>query len=364
MARTPTLLALALIAGTTAAQNYEELPKGFTKTVDNAYDYFLLPRLSYLPVHIQYAYDVNDVSVPAAPMRAVTWRRNNYYSNSVPAGSITVTVTMSHGPNAPSAMSTTFASNLSTMTTMVYTGTANFPAAPKATGPAPWTHAIPFARPFVFSKASGKSLVIDLVIAASTGYTSTHTMDAAGPARGTRTSNPRAQSTCKFSNSKYNNSLSYLTGGLTNKGGPWYVRYGSILPNAPGIATLSIFGNDNKGPWPLRIDLTPLGAPGCFWDVGLEMGLWVPITATASGTASWPSIQIPPGLGGLAFYDHALFLDKAANNFGFVATWSSKWSIASSLAPKANTLYMTADTNKSPTGRFRTGYGTHVRLTR
>jgi hypothetical protein len=356
-----------ILAGAVPAQTYDELPAGgWTQKVDEIYDSYLTTRTSYLPLHIQYAYDTSDIPVAGAVLTEAAWHRNNYYSNAMPAGSLTTTVTLSLSPNSPAAMSTTFASNLVNLTAQVFQGTVNFPTAPFQSGvPAPWTHVLKFTNPFIYAKGTNLSLVIDMVTTASTGYTtSTYLIDASGPDAGARTSNPSSSSTCKFSNGNYNNSLSYTTGGLNNNGGTWYVSYGSILPNAPGLVTLSAFGVDNPGSWPIPLDLTGIGAPGCKWNVGFESGIWIPVTASATGSARLPNLTIPPGLGGFAFYDHGFFVDPAANQAGIVVTWSSKWYIGTGKAPSASTLYRTADTSSSPTGTLRAGTGTHVRIAR
>jgi len=358
-------LVFPLLAAVVSAQSYEELPKGYTNTVDTIYDSFLLSTTSRLPVHLQNAYDVNDISVGGGQFTELAYHRNNYWGNTVPAGSVTCTVTMSHAAAAPDGMSSTFANNLNTLTKQVFSGTVNFPAAAKGTGPAPWTHVIKLTSPFTFAKGAGKSLVVDFVITATTGYTGTHPLDASGPDVGTRSTNGTITSQCKFSNGNYNNSLSYTTGGLTNNGGGWYVQYSNLLPSAPGVATLSGFGIDNKGIWPLPIDLGPIGAPNCLWQIGLESPFWVPLTADANGRAKWPTVTIPAGLGGLSFYDNAVFLDQQANAAGLVTTWSGKWYIGTGVGPLANTLYRTTDTTPpQATGFFRTGYGTHLRITR
>jgi hypothetical protein len=360
-------LGLALVGGAASAQTYDELPAGgYTQLVEQYYDYMLVPSTNYIPLHLQYAYDVNDIPVAAANITELTWRRNNYWGNSLPAGSITWTVTVGHGPNDPPNMSSTYANNLGPLSKVVFQGTVNFPAANNSgPTPAPWTHVLKLTTPFQFIKPSGKSLIVDIVTTAVTGYiNSTYTIAAAAPDAGLRFENGGAQSTCKFSNGKYNSSLGYNLSGLNNNGGTWYVQYGSLLPNAPGLATLSGYGMDNKGPWPLPIDLTFLGAPGCQWRVGMELGFWVPVVADANGNARWPNITIPPGFGGVNLYDHAFFLDAQANAAGIVVTWTSKWHIGTLKGPSANMLYTLQDSNSSPTGNFRPGYGTHLRITR
>jgi len=356
-----------LVCGSLSAQTYDDLPAGFTTTADKNYDYFLLPRTSYHPVHIQYAYDLKEIFNTGSPIiQSLSWRRNNYYGNAVPAGSVTMTVNLGYSTALPAAMSSTFANNIAVGKVQIFKGTMNYPAAVKATGPAPWTHVLKIIKPIIFvvQKGTNKSMTVDMVITATTGYTtSTYTMDAAAPDTGGRLSNGSAPSQCKFSNAKYASSLGYSTSNMKSPGS-WYVRYGSILPNAPGIMTISGFGLDNKGTWPLPISLTPLGAPNCNWHVGLEAGIWIPVTANASGSATVPTLPIPSGFSGKHFYDHSLWLDQKANKAGLVVGWSSKWYIGTGKAPSANTLYKTADTASSPTGSFRRSYGTHLRLTR
>ena len=358
--------ALTICGSLSAQAVYDELPAGYANTADKIYDYYLLPRTSYHPLHVQYCYDSSEIGVPAAKITELSWRRNNYYSNSVPAGSVTMTVLIGMSANTPANMSSTFANNITAQQKQVFQGTVNYPAATKGTGPAPYTHVLKLTTPYQWLGPAGKSFTVDMVITATTGYTtSTYTMDAAGPDAGGRENNGSAPSTCKFSNAKYASGLGYTTSGLTNTGGTWYVNYSSILPSAPGIMTISGFGLDNKGPWPLPIDIKPLnGATGCFWHVGLESGIFLPLVANTSGQAQVPNITIPPGFGGKSFYDHSLWLDKAANPGGLVVGWSSKWYIGTGKGPSANTLYKTADTATSPTGSFRKGQGTMLRVTR
>ena len=96
----PTASALLACAGCAFAQIYDELPAGYTQTVVQSYDHYLIPQGQYsLPVQLQYAYDVNDVPVPFAQITELAWHRTNYWNNALPAGSITVTVS----GRAPSA---------------------------------------------------------------------------------------------------------------------------------------------------------------------------------------------------------------------------------------------------------------------
>ncbi len=357
-------LATGLLVLGASAQTYTELPAGWTNNVDQIYDYHLIPSSSYVPLHLQYAYDTNDITVGGALVTELAWHRNNYWGNSLPAGSLTCVVTLATSPNSPAAMSSTYASNLVNVVTQVFNGTVNFPATPKGTGPAPYDQKMVLTTPYPYAKGTNQSLIVDIVTTAVTGYiNSTYTMAASAPDAGTRSENGGPQSACKFSSGSYNSGLSYTLGGLNNNGGTWYVQYNSLLANAPGVAVLSLFGVDNPGPWPLPINLGGLGAPSCNWNVGFDLPAFnFPIAANASGSARLPNVTIPAGLGGLNFYDHTLFLDQAAPG-GIVVGWASKWHIGTLKGPSANMLYRTQDTGGNATGLFRQGYGTHIRLT-
>lgn len=359
---------LTISSALSAQAVYDELPAGFIGTTDKVYDQYLLPRSTNQPVHIQYCYDLAEIANSGSPaILELAWRRNNFYTNAVPAGSVTMTVEMGHSTNLPSAMSTKFANNIAIGKVQVFQGTMNYPAAVKGNGPAPWTHVLKIVKPVVFNvqKGTNKSLTIDMIITATTGYTSgTYPMDAAGVNVGERRSNGSGPVNCPFSNTWYANSIGYTTDGLINTGGNWSINYNNILPGAPGLMALSGFGLDHKGSWALPIDLKPLtGVGGCTWHVGLESGVLLAVVANGFGTASTPTIRIPPGLGGRSFYDHSLWLDKAANPGGLVVGLSSKWYIGTGKSPSANTLYKLWDT-KGSEGKLRTGQGTMLRLTR
>ncbi|GEM_PF-3683117 len=360
----PISLALLLFVSPTPAQTLKTfvLPKGSETTRDKNYDHFLSPYSSLLPVHLQYIYGAGDVPVPAAVIKELTWRRNNYYGNPVPTTTQTMVVTLSTSPNATASMSPNFAKNFGTLTKQVFSGTVNWPSAPYKKAPAPFTHKIPLTTSFTFIRPQGKALLIDIKVTKSS-TSRTYILDAVAPDTGSRTNNGNPPFTCKFSNGKFSNSLSYSLAGLTNNGGPWFVRYGGLLSGSVGIVTISAFGIGIPGyPIKLPIDLKGVGMPGCFWNVGLESGIWIPIKVDTFGFARLPSLTIPKGLGGKSFFDQGLVLDKKANTAGWITTWSSKWTIGTLKGPDANTLYRIRDTSSSPTGFFRKGWGTIVRI--
>ena len=64
----------------------------------------------------------------------------------------------------------------------VFKGTVNWPNVPKGTGPAPWTHTMKCSTPFLYVKAAHQSLIVDVLITATTYANSTYTIAASAPA--------------------------------------------------------------------------------------------------------------------------------------------------------------------------------------
>lgn len=286
----------------------------------------------------------------AQTWNSISMRRPVGLGNSNPAITTTATLVMSVSGNAPGASTTTFATNHGATTQTVISGSISLPAATNpATWPAPWVPAFPFSAPYVYVPATGGSLVIDLTQVQAAGATSWY-VEYTTPDNGGRAGNGSAPSTCRFSNNGYNSGLSYTTAGLNPAGGTWYASYNGLLPNAVGVVAISAFGVDNKGTWPLPLDLTGVGAPGCFFNVGLEIGFVAAMTASASGSARTPNVTIPAGLGGNAFYDQTLWIDPAANALGLVTGWSSKWLIGTGAGAPAAFVYATGNSHMNATG--------------
>ena len=291
--------------------------------------------------------DVTDITPATAVWNSLAVRRPVGLGNSNAAFTANATFVLSVGPNTSATAVTTFASNHGATPTTVLSGPISLPAANnQATWPAPWQTPFPFTTPFVFVKAAGSSLVVDILQTGNTG-TAIWYLEASGPDNGTRAENGGPLSTCKFSNGNYNNGLGYS---LPKVGGSWSLSYSSILPNAIGVGALG--GSGVGGTWgslTLPIDLAPFGAPGCKWNVSADFT--VGLTASASGSASWASIPIPnnPSLGGGVFYDHAAFLDPLANTWGVVTTWSSKWIVGTGIGAPGSTLGVTGNTAATAT---------------
>jgi hypothetical protein len=343
----------ALLVAPLAAQSFV-VPKVNATAAGNNYDNFVFyGTVSQQPTRVQLLYNVTDVTPPAALIKAMNLRRTSAIGNANPAATANVTITMSVGPLDAVGATTTFASNHGPSPVQVFSGNVNLPSASQAPGPAPFVVNIPFSNSFPYVASAGSALVVDIATTSYTPGTGTASwyLDEQGVGQGARVSNPSAQSTCRFSNGNYNNVIGWAGTAAMIPGGRWYVSYQNLLPNAPGFAAL---GNQGVGgSWngiPLPFSLAALGAPGCSWNVNVLFSL--PLLASATGIASWPTLNIPndQALANVSIYDHAAFIDLAANALGLVTVWSSKWTIGDGTLPEGAKVYRLADTGGSPTG--------------
>ncbi len=301
----------------------------------------------------QMMYATSDIAVPAGVWNSMDVRRpgqnaaNSYLGNNNPATTTNLVLTISVSPTALAGMTTTFATNHGPTPLTVFNGPLNLPA---RTGtnvwPQPWEN-IPFTTPMVYVGIPGGTLVVD---ATQTGNAATTPWYLEGqfPKNGLRDNNGSAPSSCRFSNNNYNNSLSHTNPRI---GATWRVTYNSLLPNVSGFAWIGGQGvGGNYGGLTLPIDLGPLGAPGCTVNASVDYAIG--LTASATGSAGWPVIPVPnnPSLSGQSFFDHSLWLDSAANAFGVVVGWSSKWTIGDGLGAPAALLSATGANAVNPTG--------------
>ncbi len=299
----------------------------------------------------QLIYDVNDIAPTTATWNSLSVRRPTGLGNTCPSMTTNAMIQMSVSPLAYAAVTTTFANNHSATPTLVLNGPVSLPQATNpGTWPAPWEAPFPFAQPFSYFAAAGSSLVVDIH---QTGNSATATwyVEAWLPDTGARANNGNAQSTCRFSNGNYNSGLGY---NLPRLGANWYVNYSSVLPNSFGFAVIGTQGQGGLwGGIPLPIDLTLFGAPGCVWSASDDI-ISVPLTSNASGSAGWPTtlVAIPNHRSfiGFTFHDHAAIVDVAANAFGLVTTWSSKWTVGSNRGQPGAMVYAVGNSAANPTG--------------
>lgn len=315
----------------------------------------LPPRAS----HCQLIYPTRDVGHATAVWRSLAVRRPADLAWMNHAGFAQATVVISVSPLAYDAMTATFAANHGPQPVTVLSGPVSLPARARPSAwPAPWDTVIPFTTPLAFNHTSGQSLVIDILQSGSTAPAA-WLCEATSPDPGDRTDNPRWQSTCRFSNGEFNDRIGYQPPTL---GALWYVWYQTLPPGLAGVGVLGTRGVG--GSWSnlqLPIDLAPIGAPGCTWNVSMDV--MVPLTSTTN-TYQWPVLRIPsaPELAGASFYDHAFFLDPPANPAGIVTTWSSRWKVGTHPGVAAALLYTFATVTGSPTGTLRGRTGVSIKL--
>lgn len=337
----PCLLSLA-IAGALSAQNTFTVPTRYASQNGNTADGNLFSgnqSSSHYPCRLQHLYDRTDVPIALATIQGLGYRRPNQFSNACPAGTATLTVKLGTSPNTSLQISNTFANNLNPIVTQVFTGTLNLPNEPySGPAPAPFTVQIPFSAAFPYNQNQGQALVVDMVVhsfnqAIQDGWI----VDAAERIGGDLLDNGPGQPTCQFSGGAWNDTIGW--GGGWYPGGGFILGYGNLKPNVSGIGAL---GTQKRGDtWlglNLPIDMTPLGAAGCEWNVSIDAS--IPMSADATGWAWYPFLNFPndPGIVGMKFYNQGLFLDPAANALGTVATWSTGTSIGTGEYPKGAKL--------------------------
>ncbi|MFQ5507370.1 MAG: hypothetical protein ACE5F1_21610, partial [Planctomycetota bacterium] len=122
-------------------------------------------------------------------------------------------------------------------------------------------------------------------------------------------------------------------------GGAFDYQWYNIPRSAQCVASIGFKGVGSKwGTMALPIDMTPLGAPGCFWAVASEV--FLPFTTDSSGTGKVPIVPIPniPALAGRKFYEQSGCAVPTLNALGLVTFFSVEFVIGSGSTPLAGTL--------------------------
>jgi hypothetical protein len=137
---------------------------------------------------------------------------------------------------------------------------------------------------------------------------------------------------------------------------PFMTTYQGLPPNVLGLAVLGDAGAGARwGSVQLPLDLTPLGAPNCWWNVrGL---LFMPLLANQAGHAGFPAITIPfdDSLRDADLFDQAMFFDRAANPLGIAVSPSFRSLIQSPQLPAASVVFRLFDAAGSPWGTVLQG---------
>ncbi|MFQ5507033.1 MAG: hypothetical protein ACE5F1_19860, partial [Planctomycetota bacterium] len=132
-------------------------------------------------------------------------------------------------------------------------------------------------------------------------------------------------------------------------GGAFDRRWYNIPRSARCVASIGFKGVGSKwGTVTLPIDMTPLGAPGCFWAVASE--IFLPFTTDYLGTGKVPIVPIPniPALAGKKFYEQSGCAIPNLNALGLVTFFSTEFVIGSGSTPLAATLRSFRDSPPRP----------------
>ncbi len=342
---------VVLTAGTSfcgilLGQSTVVLPKGFAKITGLWSGIELTFGSRYVPMHVQSAYDVRDLGLSSAILKSIAFRSINYPWYSQASRTQGMTFALSHGPNAPRTLSTTFAANEGKDRKVVFSSNVLWPKDIPVKGVPPFAVRVPFSSPFPFVQTRGKSLVVDVRITSSTALSGDWQYDLALWDWGKMANFNHNQANCKDSAGRRVYETRWVpSNDPLQPGGRFsitYLRGGT--PNAQGMASVGLQGVGGK--WAgatLPIDLTPMGAPGCY--AAVASLAWWPFTTNAFGTGTFPPVAIPnrPNVIGVHFFDQSYLVDRKANALGIVPIFSSEWVIGSGVRPSVGTIHMVND---------------------
>ncbi|PIE23460.1 MAG: hypothetical protein CSA62_07530 [Planctomycetota bacterium] len=214
---------------------------------------------------------------------------------------------------SPSKMSSSFASNRSGQPTLAFKGTLNAPA---QTGVPSFNIVWKLSRPFFYKVAKGH-LLLEWELPQK-AYKPNYFIDA-------HKSNSSPGSFVSFGKSgKFSANESYIVKSDLSKmlpGGTMEFQASGLSKQYPGLVCYG-FSRTKHGPLNLPFDMTPLGAPGNWLYVSMDLFLPFTWSSGAGGMVASAGLWIPKvtGLDGLTVYAQGLFLDAKANAFGMVTS--------------------------------------------
>jgi hypothetical protein len=283
---------------------------------------------------LQQVFATNEVPAAFTAIQMVLRLDNTNFPGPITGYWAELKIDMGYCPNAPTALSATYASNVAgTPTNVLATKRVNLPDFTARNASAnDFRIKIGLDRPFTYTAQSGRWLLVDFSktnSSAGAGYTAYY-VDCVNDAA------PRVSCV---------HSLGHATSGNVYAGFGAVLGFNSSLTgavpliecnNVPQInstvniqvaqalassaAVFSIGSSDQTwGPIPLPFDLTNLGAPGCTLLTGQEIPLVVATDVSGSGTLPLP-IPNSVALVTTNFYVQAMVIDLKANKLGLVFT--------------------------------------------
>ncbi|HEU4418151.1 MAG TPA: hypothetical protein VFT55_04385 [Planctomycetota bacterium] len=325
MQHTPTLFLLAIASAVlclrTPAQTFHPVP-AHADVVDGH-------RSSSIPFgspgfRTQILVDATHIGPNGAVLNSLSFRLDRQSSSALgPAQVPNVTIELSHTSVAIGSLSTTFATNVTGPTTVVFQGTVSVPAPQVGfAGPLPWNIVIPFTQPYSFATSQG-NLLIDIVGAnPGGGGLATPELDVV-QVGGSATRFGTGGIGTLFKSAR----LSVSTGN------PFHVETRLLSPGhtidfvsrmpftPPGVLALG------TAPQPVPIDLGPLGAPMNFLYIDpivLAPLTWVQVPNPLPFTPPAFEATVPiivannPALIGITLYGQSATLEPLANPLGLV----------------------------------------------
>jgi len=236
--------------------------------------------------------------------------------------------------NGPANMSTQFGNNPAGPLTTVFTNkVVKLPNLRPPNGSiSEWRLSLPLDRTFVWNAAPGRWLLLETAVHRSSGgsaiplWVDAHEDPNALPGTRIVSLQPNATSGGIRKGLALVTGFSSPVGGvprLTHVGVPTIGKsYRVDLDQAPkSSAALLLYGlsADRWIGFRLPLDLGPLGAPGCFLQVSIDVSVGLPITAQGTLNVDIP-IPNAPELIQTNIFHQMLILDPKANRFGFTVS--------------------------------------------
>jgi hypothetical protein len=322
---------VACLAGITMAQTSKVIPTVAGLDEGNDITTRLFARTAF---RVQQIIDAAAVAGTSASLTAVGYRSDNDNSiGSVAFNFPAVTIALSHTTISPTAMSTTFASNITGTPTTVFAGAVNAPAYTSVAGGISPFFSIPISA-FAYTAATG-NLLIDVVATDPMPASLNRSTDGALPGGQARVVGQSGQTSGAFDN------LRLLVAG----NGPTQGRFSGMVPGgsfvlfvqaARGFSGLLWLG----GEFPTPIDLTSFGMPGNVAYVNPLATVPFTMTSGIGGfRASW-TLNVPgnPGTALGQISAQAFVVDSPANMLGVVATNGQRMIIGDPLPHALNQL--------------------------
>jgi len=290
----------------------------------------IVPAKKWLPTRQQCLYSTKDLPASPIQIREIAFQPkiNNQWVPGLEAAIVTFTLDMSIGLGAPRKWSRSFAKNLGTTATRVFSGKINLPKIIWSTQPG-WHFRIPLAKSFLANPTLGQSLVFDFATTAVSTTMTGHWLlvqgiqdVGIGGFQGGR-AGPKS-SLCHFLKTP----IWWEAFGQIYVGSQWSWSVGHLQPNQPGFLMLGDAGWGSKwGGLTLPIDLKPFGAPSCFW--ALRPIVSFPFLVNTGGGAVVAGLRIPndPRLGNAKLYTQAAYAFPKANALGWIFLPSLVWRI-------------------------------------